>query len=231
MPTIVFASPKGGVGKSTSAVLLSTELAEQGGSVIIIDADRNAPLSQWAKRPGKPEKLTVISEGINEETIVDIIDKAATTSRFVVVDLEGTASAMAAYAMSRAELVIIPTQGSQLDATEAVKAIRLIKHAEKNFRMSIPFVVVFTRTSTALHPRSLSTIEAEFAEHQVPVLTTQIHERDAFKAMFAYGGGISNLDPKNVRNLPAAAVNAHAFAAEVLNILVEQERARKNQVA
>jgi chromosome partitioning protein len=36
MPTIVFASPKGGAGKSTSAVVLATELAGQGASVTII---------------------------------------------------------------------------------------------------------------------------------------------------------------------------------------------------
>ena len=41
MPTIVFASPKGGVGKSTAAVLLATELASPGGSVTMIDADPN----------------------------------------------------------------------------------------------------------------------------------------------------------------------------------------------
>ena len=29
MPTIIFASPKGGAGKSTSAVVLATELAAQ----------------------------------------------------------------------------------------------------------------------------------------------------------------------------------------------------------
>ena len=48
MPTIVFASPKGGVGKSTAAVLLATELASHGGTVTMIDADPNKPLSQWA---------------------------------------------------------------------------------------------------------------------------------------------------------------------------------------
>jgi chromosome partitioning protein len=41
MPTIVFVSPKGGVGKSTAAVLLATELATHGGSVTMIDADPN----------------------------------------------------------------------------------------------------------------------------------------------------------------------------------------------
>ncbi len=39
MPTIVFASSKGGAGKSTSAVLLATQLAERGAEVTLIDAD------------------------------------------------------------------------------------------------------------------------------------------------------------------------------------------------
>jgi chromosome partitioning protein len=58
MPTIVFASPKGGVGKSTAAVLLASELAAHGGTVTMIDADPNKPLSQWASLrvfiPDKP---------------------------------------------------------------------------------------------------------------------------------------------------------------------------------
>ena len=89
MPTVVFASPKGGVGKSTAAVLLATELASHGGSVTIIDADPNKPLSQWADLPGKPDKLTVIDTA-TEETIIDTIEKAARTTQFVIVDLEGT---------------------------------------------------------------------------------------------------------------------------------------------
>ena len=62
MPTIVFASPKGGAGKSTSAVILATELAGQGASVAIIDADPNRPVSRWSGRPGKPAGLTVVAD-------------------------------------------------------------------------------------------------------------------------------------------------------------------------
>ena len=39
MPTIVFASPKGGAGKSTSAVILVSELTRQEADVVIVDAD------------------------------------------------------------------------------------------------------------------------------------------------------------------------------------------------
>jgi chromosome partitioning protein len=218
MPTIVFASPKGGVGKSTAAVLLATEFASHGGSVTMIDADPNRPLSQWANRPGKPEKLTVIATTA-EDSIIDTIEKAALQTTFVIVDLEGTASMMVGYAMSRADLVIIPAQGSHLDATEAVKAIKLVKGQERAFQRKIPFAVLFTRTSAALRPRTLQSIEAEFAQNQIPMFGAQIHEREAYRAMFAFGGTLADLDPTQVGNLPAAKLNARAFAGEVIETL------------
>jgi len=138
MPTIVFASPKGGAGKSTSAVILATELALKGVGVTVLDADPNKPVSQWAKRAGCPENLTVVAD-ISESSIIDEIDAAAQKTAFVIVDLEGTASMMVAYAISRADIVIIPTQGSQLDAAEAAKAIKLIRQQEKAFHKKIPY--------------------------------------------------------------------------------------------
>jgi chromosome partitioning protein len=230
MPTIVFASPKGGVGKSTSAILLATELAARGAAVTTIDADPNKPLSRWAKRPGKPDTLTVLAD-VTEESIIDDIERAAQATAFVIVDLEGTASMMVGYAMSRADLVIIPTQGSQLDAAEAVKAIRLVRAQERAFKRSIPFAVLFTRTSAAIRPRSLASIESEFIGNDVRVLDTQIHERDAYRAIFAFGGTLSGLDPAQVTNIPAAVKNARAFAAEIVALLKAPANAAAEQVA
>jgi chromosome partitioning protein len=218
MPTVVFASPKGGAGKSTAAVLLATELAERGASVTIIDADPNKPVSRWAKRPGKPDSLTVLAD-VTEDSIIDAIEQAATESAFVVVDLEGTASMMVGYAISRADLVVIPTQGSQLDAAEAVKAIRLVRRQERAFNRSIPLAVLFTRTSAAIRPRSLQSIEAEFAQNDIRMFGTQIHERDAYRAIFSFGGTLAGLDRGQVTNVKAAIANARAFAAEVVALL------------
>jgi chromosome partitioning protein len=218
MPTIVFASPKGGAGKSTSAVVLATELAGQGASVTIIDADPNRPVSRWANRPGRPSSLTVVAD-VTEDAILDRIDQASRQAAFVVVDLEGTASLMVGYAISRADLVIIPTQGSLLDAAEAVKAIRLVRNMEKTAGKAIPTVILFTRTSAAIRPRSLQAIEIELAQSGVRVLETQMHERDAFKGLFAFGGSLADLDRSQVGNVAAAITNARAFAAEILAIL------------
>ena len=222
MPTIVFASPKGGAGKSTSAVVLGCELARKGAAVAMIDADPNHPVTQWARRPGKPASLDVLSS-VTEETIIDEIEAAAARVPFVVVDLEGTASMMVAYAISRADLVVIPTQGSQLDASEAAKAIRLIRQQEKAFGRRLPFAVLFTRTSAAIRPRTLQHIRDEFAAHGVPTFGTQMHEREAFRAIFSFGGTVNDLNPAQVSNLQSAAVNAQAFAGEVIGLLRRAE--------
>ena len=116
MPTVVFANPKGGAGKSTSAVILATQLALKGAEVTILDADPNKPVSEWARHGTCPEKIKVVAD-ISEASIVDEIEDSAQKTPFVVVDLEGTASMTVAYAISRADLVIIPIQGSHLDAS------------------------------------------------------------------------------------------------------------------
>jgi chromosome partitioning protein len=220
MPTIVFASPKGGAGKSTSAVVLATELAQKGAAVTIIDADPNRPVSQWAKRDGRPRSLDVLGD-ITESTIIDAIEDSAAKTAFVIVDLEGTASMTVAYAISRADLVIIPTQGSQLDAAEAAKAIRLIRQQEKAFGRLIPFALLFTRTSAAIRPRTFQHIRDEFAQHDVPAFQTQMHERDAFRAIFSFGGTLETLDRQQVSNVDAAINNSRAFAGEVIAKLRE----------
>jgi chromosome partitioning protein len=218
MPTIVFASPKGGAGKSTSAVLLATELALNGATVTIIDADPNRPVSRWGRLPGKPDNLAV-RDDVSEKTIVRTIEEESTRAAFVIVDLEGTASRMIPYAMSRADLVVIPTRGSTLDAVEAVSAIREVRQQEEAFRIHIPAVILFTCTSAAIKPRTLAAIETEFKANGVPVLKTRLHDRDAYRAIFSFGGTAAALDPKNVRNIEAAVKNAQEFAQEIVALL------------
>jgi len=217
MPVITMASPKGGCGKSTAAVILATQLAESGASVTIIDADPNRPVFRWAARPGKPTNLTLVDD-VTEQTIIRAIDDAARKTAFVIVDLEGTASMTAVYAISRSDLVIIPTSASLLDAVEAVAAVQLVQRQEEAFRMKIPSAVLFTKTSAAIRTRTLTSID-------VPVFTVRLHEREAYRSIFSFGGTLSSLNPKNVRNIPAAVENAQAFAAEVIKMLKTQRAA------
>lgn len=222
MPVISVCSSKGGVGKSTSSVLLGLELAEKGAAVSIIDADRNVPVMSWSKRPGRPENLKVIAD-LSEETIIDTIAEETTKSSFVIVDLEGTASMAVGYAISRSDLVIIPCQGSQLDAAEAVKTIKLVKRQEKAFGRKIPCAILFTRTSAAIETRDLKDITSQFSQAGVSVFSVKMVERAAFRAIFSYGGTLSKLDGSQVSGLPAAMKNAKAFMGEVVSMLKQEK--------
>ena len=222
MPTVAFASPKGGSGKSTSAALLASDLAERGTTVSLIDADPNHPLTRWAKRPGIPKGMTAI-ESNSEEQLVDAIEDAAKKTAFVIIDLEGTASSAVGVAMSRADLVIIPTKGSDLDAAEAVKAIKFIRFQEKIYRRVIPFAVLFTQTRPAIRPRTQVNIESELREQGVPMFGNQLHERDPYRAIFSFGGTLRNLDTKQVRGVDSAIADAKKFTNEVIRRLDELE--------
>lgn len=218
MPVISFANPKGGAGKTTAALLLASTLALKGARVTVIDADPQKWISQWGQLPGKPENMTIISE-VTEETIGEAIANAASEAQFVVVDLEGTASLMAGYAIAESDLVLIPTQGANMDAKGAAKAIGLIRAQSRSSRREIPYAILLTRTSAAVTSRALKNVRDQLDQAGVPIFATSIVERAAYRDILDYGGLLADLDPKQVSNLDKAIENAAEFAGEVLATL------------
>ena len=55
------------------------------------------------------------------------------------------------------------------------------------------------------------------------MFNVRINEREAYRAIFSFGGCLSDLEPSQVRNIPAAVENAQAFAAEVVSLLKRQQ--------
>lgn len=218
MPVIVLASPKGGVGKSTTALVLGTTLAERGAKVTLIDADPNQPIVGWASLPGVPPSLDAIS-CTSEKEIIGTIKRAAEKTPFVIVDLEGTANLLVAYAISRADLVIVPTQGSHLDGKEAAKAIQLVKEQEEYLGRTIPFAVIITRSSAVIRPKTLRHVEDMLRQAGVPMFRTQMLDREPFRAIFSIGGSLEQLSLSEVSTRDAAIANAEAFASELLEKL------------
>jgi chromosome partitioning protein len=216
MPTIAFVSPKGGAGKTTSSLLLSTTLAKLY-DVTVIDADPNHPIKTWASGGNVPERLTI--SDADEDSIVERIEDAAAKTPFVIVDLEGTASKSAVYAILQADFVVVPTQGSQLDANEASKAIRLILQSQRVKKSPIPYAVLLTRTSLSIRTRGLAHIQKGMIGAGIPVLTTELHERDAFKAVFAFQQTLDQMNSGEVPNLDKAKLNVWELAHEILERL------------
>jgi chromosome partitioning protein len=221
MPVISFANPKGGAGKTTTALILATQLAENGASVTLIDADPERWISQWGALPGKPDSITIIG-GVTEESIVDQIEEASARSQFVIVDLEGTASLMVANAIGMSDLVLIPAQGSSMDARGGAKTIRLIAIQAKMARRAIPHCVVLTRTSAAVRSRALKNVQEQLEANGIEVCKVPIVERAAYRDLFDYGGTLADLDPAQVSNVEKARINAREFAGEVVARLKQE---------
>jgi len=218
MQVIVFASSKGGVGKTTSALTLACVLTHHGVPTTLIDADPNAPLALWSSRfpQGVPPTLTVKTAFRTD--VAQFIDTAK--DPYVIVDLEGSRNEEVSVAIGRADLVLIPMKGNQLDADEAVNVIKVIRKQESIFRRAIPYRVFLSQTSPVIMDKGMRDICTQMRENSIPLLSTPIVERSAFKAPFRLGGTIYDLTDKEANNPRAAIENAESFAQEVRDVLI-----------
>jgi chromosome partitioning protein len=214
MPTIVFVSPKGGAGKTTAALLLANQLASSY-DVTLIDADPNRPIKGWASGGNTPKRLSVVSD-VDEDNIIEQIEEAAQKSPIVVVDLEGTAAKIVVLAVSQADLAIIPIQGSQLDAEQASRAIKVIKQREKMTGRALPYAVLLTRTNPVIRTRTMSHIQKGLIDAGVPVMETELNDREAFRAVFSFRQTLAGLASTEVANLDKAQANVEDFALEII---------------
>ena len=240
MPIISFANPKGGTGKSTSALILALELAHRGGKVALVDCDPNQVTAGWAqarKEIGLDIPFKAIANP-SEDKIIDVLDELAATYPFVIVDLEGTASLMMSRTMSRSDLTVIPMQPSPVDAKQAARAVGLVRAEEKMLRREIPMRILMTLNNPAIKTRDERAIMEQLEAANVPILETPLHERAAFRAVFTYNKTLRELSDKESAGLPKAKENAEGFAYHVIKALkneftlaAQQKTASKNAAA
>ena len=219
MPTIVIASSKGGAGKSTTAVILGTELARAGAQVTLMDCDPNGSLTLWGQRADLPPRIR-LRNGISESGIVRAIRDAEADGAVVVVDLEGVASRLVSRAISQADLVITPMRATTLDATIGVRALQLVAEEEEALDRAIPQAVVFTMTR-AIRSKQHQGIEQSLRGQGIDVVSPGLMERAAYSALFEFGGDLSTLPVQG--NMEAARTEAASFARAVYERLVHEE--------
>ncbi|OKP00835.1 ParA family protein [Xenorhabdus eapokensis] len=221
MPVITVANPKGGAGKSTTALVLATTLAAAGASVTILDCDPNQPIKGW--REGLSRNPVHVDFEVTESNITAKLERYRRERQFVFVDLEGTASRLMSRAFARSNLVLIPIQASPPDAEMAAKAIHLIQEEEQAFEKEIPYRVLFTRTSPIITTRLEKAIVKQLVEGGVPQFTTHLNERAAFKSLFFNQLDLTELDAKEVNGLDQARDNATRVVEELITYIIKRQ--------
>lgn len=210
MATVSIASDKGGVSKTTSALLFASELALDGYRVTLVDADLNQQAVAFGRK-AEIEGLTVIGE-VREDNILALLRRAEADSEVVIVDLPGGSSTLALKALHRSHFVLVPAQASLPDIRAAMKTVAQIDDAQELARTPIARAIIWTRVLSGFESRSARHVRQSVEEErQVPILKTAIMERAAFREIHITGKVPRQIDPSG-----SAAANVAAFTAELL---------------
>jgi chromosome partitioning protein len=223
MPTVVFANPKGGSSKSTSCLVLATMLATTGRTVAILDTDRNQPIVDWRTGKSQSPVRVIGNKDVDEDSIVRVIEAERKRHEYVFVDTEGSASLLVSRAILRADFVLVPLQASAVDARQASRAVALVRREEEVISRTIPFQVLLTRTSPLIQTGLEKEIAGVMAKAKLPTFKTHLHERQAFKLMFARRLALDELGVGKVSGLDKAIANAKALAEEFIQMANTKE--------
>jgi chromosome partitioning protein len=216
MATLSIASAKGGCGKTTTAILMSAELAlNHEYRVALLDSDVNQHASAFGKK-SQIKGLTIIPD-INESNVLSTLRKAEAENDIVLIDLPGGSSTLALKAMQKSHFVLVPTQASLPDVRDAIKTINQIDDAQELVRVKIARAIVWTRLLPGFESRAARRVRTDLEGQGVNIFQAALMERAAYREMH-----ITGKVPSQESGAPsAAAVNVEAIVREVLDHLAK----------
>lgn len=219
MAVISLTSSKGGVGKTTTSLVIASVLAEAGHSVTVIDACQNKPMEAWLETNDVGARFNVVVMDTDDDKIAKPIKEARANSDFVIVDLKGSMNTRMALAIAHSDLVLIPTSASALDFSEAMKCIDLVNELIETLQRPIPWAIVQSMAEPAIRTRTSRLLAETVQENKFPIIPVPIVRRDAFRSIFSFGKDLYQLTDEEVGGLPRAKENAEAFVRALTEYL------------
>lgn len=212
MRVITIASVKGGVGKTTLAILLGTELALEGYRVAMLDCDLNQHGVAFAEK-ADIANFSVIGD-VDEDNVLPTLRQAKADNDLVVIDLPGVSSTLALKAFQRSHLVLIPSQTSLPDLRDAIRTNTQVNDAEELQGTSIPRSIVWTRIPAGFESRASRHVRESIHGRDIPVLSRTLMDRAAFRELHITGQVPRQTDPAS-----NPAENVSALTSEILACL------------
>ncbi|MBU2531164.1 MAG: ParA family protein [Alphaproteobacteria bacterium] len=218
---IAFASPKGGVGKSTMCACLASVLASRGHQVTVLDIDQNRTLHQWALRFPQIQDYMNIAPVDGDQLIEKVRGLYQTTSGYLLIDVAGAFQTATIAAATIADLTITPAKPSAPDIIEAVKLNREIRQLAQKIGKTIDHRILINGVSP-IWPTYQRAAMGEIERAGLTRLATCIHDRAAYAEMFLTGQPPHYAD--ETRNPIAKARNQlDELADEVLQIFAARD--------
>ncbi|MGD9804148.1 MAG: ParA family protein [Hyphomicrobiaceae bacterium] len=183
---IAFASPKGGVGKSTSCLAVAGALAHAGNKVTILDLDLNRSIEGWRVRfPKVAPSIRVI--GLTEDEFLAALKELYyTVEGYLLIDVAGAFSTVTTAAATAADLTISPAKASALDVIEARKLNNEIRLLGDKINKPIKHRLLLNELS-GIWPSYQRAMLAQVGKAGVPMFKTFLMQRAPFAEMFLTG--------------------------------------------
>ena len=210
MNVIVFASRKGGTGKSTLAAHLAAHAHKPSRSCLLIDTDPQGSLSLWhERREAEDLPLKAVQRGI-----ADVIKAAKRDgTEWVFVDTAPNMSASVTEAIRAATLVVIPCRPGVFDLDAVTETVAFAREARK------PYAVIINGAPPKrqdVESPMVAQARTSLAALQIPVWGGQITQRGHFSMALSEGEGAKEY---------AAASNAAAEIARLWSAIEKSIKA------
>ena len=229
MKMITFSSFKGGAGKTTAVMAVTSALADMGKRVALIDTDENIPLIDWRETALRVEtwsdNITVFEADDIRSLETAYSEASSQNYDHTIVDTHGGGSELNNICLINTDLVIIPSALTTLDMTQALTSFEHVIKLHQAERKTITTALLIQRVPVGkLTVSQRSDLEVL---SELPCCETRLHNRDAFAALGKRGllgpsiAQIKNDPMKRIstNHMATAMEEARALANDLLETL------------
>jgi chromosome partitioning protein len=193
MKTVLVASSKGGVGKTTLSTNLAAYFAIDGKRTVLVDADRQGSSKHWAEKRAAHEHAVLPLEGTRRDWDRKL---PGDTERVVIDAAAGAHGAELAHFLDVADAVVVPVLPSTMDIEATVPFLNTLAQHPRIRKGQLPVGLVGNR----LRPWTNASQQAMDLLGQWPYpLVAQLRDTQAYVLMAGLGRSLFDYHSQQVR--------------------------------
>ena len=193
MKTVLVASSKGGVGKTTLSTNLAAHFALDGKRTVLVDADRQGSAHHWASKRAHLEHAVLPVDGTRRDWGKKVPEDA---QRVIVDAAAGTHGEELAHFLDVADAVVVPVMPSTIDMEATVPFLdSLAKHPRvRKGKLPVGLVGNRLRPWTTASQQSMETLR----QWPYPVVA-QLRDTQAYVLMAGLGRSLFDYQSQQIR--------------------------------